>query len=140
MPLWRIYHPTNVYSDTDKQRFAADITEFYTGVGLPEFYVVVLFTGVEESSFYIGRRPVTDAVRIVVDHLARHLDDPARRRRTAERLNEIIAPYTRVRGLHYEFNVTESPRDQWMIGGLFPPDTGSEAERTWARENTPLPY
>lgn len=61
-------------ADTDKQRFAADITEFYTGLGLPEFYVVVLFTGVEESSFYIGRRPVTDAVRIVVDHLARHLD------------------------------------------------------------------
>ncbi|MGW7006993.1 tautomerase family protein [Streptomyces sp. NPDC054933] len=140
MPLWRIYHPANVYSDIDKQCFAAKITEFYTGFGLPEFYVVVLFTGVEESSFYVGGRPAADAVRIVVDHLARHLDDPLLRRRTAERLDAIMAPYTRDRGLHYEFNVTESPRDQWMIGGLFPPDTGSEAEKTWVRESKPLPY
>ncbi|KZM72015.1 tautomerase family protein [Nocardia terpenica] len=140
MPLWHIYHPADTYSEADKKNFARDITDFYTGFGLPAFYVVVVFDEVDESSFFVGGEQATDTVRIVVEHLARHLDDPALRKRSTERLNEIMAPYTRDRGLHWEFHTYESPRDLWMIAGLFPPGPGTEVEQTWARENKPLPY
>ena len=140
MPLWHIYHPANTYSDKDKQEFARDITALYTSFGLPEFYVVVLFREIEESSYFVGGAPARDTVRIVVEHLARHLDDPDMRRRSTLRLNAIMEPYTRDRGLHWEFHTYESPRDLWMIAGLFPPGAGSEAEKGWARSNKPVPY
>ncbi|WP_227997508.1 tautomerase family protein [Nocardia australiensis] len=140
MPLWHIYHPANTYSDKDKQDFAQDITDLYTKFGLPEFYVVVLFKEIEESSYFVGGKPANDTVRIVVEHLARHLDDPDLRKRSTEKLNSIMAPYTGDRGLHWEFHTYESPRDLWMIAGLFPPGPGTEAEQAWVRENKPVPY
>lgn len=140
MPLWHIYHPANTYSDKDKQDFAKDITELYTSFGLPAFYVVVLFKEIEESAFFVGGEPANDTVRIVVEHLARHLDDPDMRKRSTQKLDSIMVPYTRDRGLHWEFHTYESPRDLWMIAGLFPPGPGTEAESTWASENKPVPY
>ncbi|WP_040790722.1 tautomerase family protein [Nocardia paucivorans] len=140
MPLWHIYHPVNTYSDQDKKDFARDITEFYTGFGLPAFYVMVLFREVEENAFFVGGKPSGNTVRIVVEHLARHLEDPKLRKRSTERLNSIMVPYTGDRGLHWEFHTYESPRDLWMIAGQFPPGPGTEAEKVWARENAPLPY
>lgn len=140
MPLWHIYHPANTYSERDKQDFARDITELYTSFGLPAFYVVVLFVEVGESDFYVGGKPSRHTVRIVVEHLARHLDDPEMRRRSTDRLDSIMMPYTRDRGLHWEFHTYESPRDLWKIAGQFPPPAGSEAEKAWARENKPIPY
>ncbi|WP_225728166.1 MULTISPECIES: tautomerase family protein [unclassified Nocardia] len=140
MPLWHIYHPANVYSDSDKQAFARDITDLYTSFGLPAFYVVVLFQEIPESGFFVGGEQAGDTVRIVVEHLARHLDDPDMRRRSTDRLDSIMVPYTRDRGLHWEFHTNESPRDLWKIAGLWPPGAGTEAERAWAEANKPIPY
>ncbi|MBF6275477.1 4-oxalocrotonate tautomerase [Nocardia sp. 852002-20019_SCH5090214] len=140
MPLWHVHHPADTYSDADKQDFARDITALYASFGLPEFYVVVLFQEIEETSFFVGGKPSNNTVRIVVEHLARHLDDPQMRKRSTQRLNSIMEPYTGARGLHWEFHTYESPRDLWMIDGLFPPDAGSEAEKAWARANEPIPY
>ncbi|GEM30412.1 hypothetical protein NN3_14190 [Nocardia neocaledoniensis NBRC 108232] len=139
MPLWHIYHPANSYSDKDKEHFAQAITEIYTGVGLPAFYVVVLFKEIEQSSFYVGGAASEDTVRIVVEHLARHLDDPVMREKSTRRLNSVMEPFTRDRGLHWEFHTYESPRDLWMIAGQYPPLPGSEGERTWAAANEPVP-
>ncbi|MEU6562727.1 tautomerase family protein [Nocardia nova] len=139
MPLWHIYHPADTYSDQDKQDFARDITALYTRFGLPDFYVVVLFREIDESSIYVAGRPARDTVRIVVEHLARHLDDPDMRRRSTQALDAVMQPYTGGRGLHWEFHTYESPRDLWMIAGQFPPDAGSEAEQAWARAGKPLP-
>ncbi|MCM6775654.1 tautomerase family protein [Nocardia sp. CDC159] len=140
MPLWHVYHPIGAYSAADKQNFARDITGIYTAVGLPEFYAMVLFHEVDTHDFYVGGRPAGDAVRIVVEHLARHLDDPVRRRAMTERLDAVMRPYTRDRGLHWEFHIDETPRDLWMIAGLWPPDPGTDAEKAWAAANRPLPY
>ncbi|MEU6580271.1 tautomerase family protein [Nocardia sp. NPDC046763] len=139
MPLWHIYHPADTLTAEDKQNFAKDITAYYAHFGLPEFYAVVLFHEVPADSFYVGGVSIP-AVRITVDHLARQLDDPDLRKRMSERLHDLMAPYTHDRGLHLEFNITEVPRDTWMIGGLFPPPPGSHIERGWAEANKPMPY
>lgn len=139
MPLWQIYHPVGVFSDRDKQDFAADITKHYAGVGLPEFYVVVHFHELAQADFLVGGKPSANTVRIVVSHLARRIDDAPRRRRMTEFVNAITLPYTGDRGLHCEFHIEESARDLWMIDGLWPPEAGSDAEKAWAAANSPVP-
>jgi phenylpyruvate tautomerase PptA (4-oxalocrotonate tautomerase family) len=140
MPLWHVYHPADTYSAAQKQQFASDITDFYARVGLPKFYVVTLFHEVDEASFLIGGRPSKAAVRVVIEHIARHSNDPAIRRQTGDALTRLLAPHTTDRGLYYEFHIDETPRDLWMINGLWPPPSPSETEQLWARENRPVPY
>ncbi|GAA0395934.1 tautomerase family protein [Streptomyces luteireticuli] len=140
MPLWHVHHPVGTYSAQQKREFAADVTEFYAGFGLPKFYVVVLFHEVPESSFFVGGEPSASTVRIVVEHIARHTEEPDRRKRTGEVLSRLLAPHTSDRGLSYEFHIDETPRDLWRIDGMEPPPSFSEAERLWARENRPVPY
>ncbi|MBD0695730.1 tautomerase family protein [Streptomyces sp. CBMA123] len=140
MPLWHVYHPRDTYSPEQKQRMAADITGIYTRFGLPEFYVMTLFHEIGADAFHVGTRPTQNAVRIVVEHIARHTEEPDLRRRTREALAAVLAPHTTERGLYCEFHIDETPRDLWMMDGISPPPTGSEAEQLWARENRPLPY
>ncbi|GAA2310248.1 tautomerase family protein [Nonomuraea roseoviolacea subsp. roseoviolacea] len=140
MPLWHIHHPAGAYSEQQKRELAEDVTEFYARHGLPRFYVVTLFHEIPRASFLVGGEPSDDTVRIVVEHIARHAEDPGLRERMSEALSRLLAPHTLDRGLHCEFHVDETPRDLWMIDGLWPPPTGTEAERRWARENRPVPY
>ncbi|AJE81842.1 hypothetical protein SLNWT_1466 [Streptomyces albus] len=140
MPLWHFHHPPGAWSAEDRKKLAGEVTALYTRFGLPPFYVVALFHPVEESSFLVGGEPAGNTVRVVVEHIARHSDDPEFRRRTCEAISGILDPYTRERGLSYEFHIDETPRDLWRIDGLAPPPTRSEAERLWFRENRPVPY
>ncbi|MEC3956917.1 tautomerase family protein [Nocardia sp. CDC153] len=140
MPLWHIYHPAEVYTEQDKQDLAAEITEIYTRVGLPAFYVVVQFHEMPASTMFVSGKPATDTVRVVVKHLARHLDDPERRKRMTEYIDGVLRPYTGDRGLHWEFHIEDTPRDQWMIAGFWPPAAGSDAEKAWAQANRAMPY
>ena len=140
MPLWQIHHPSGAYTPDDKQRFAADITGFYTQFGLPRFYVVVLFHELPEDSCFVGGEPAGKAVRITIEHIARHSQSPESRRRTGDALSGLIDPYTRDRGYYVEFHIDETPQDLWMIDGIWPPPARSAAEKLWARENRPIPY
>ncbi|MEV7929970.1 MULTISPECIES: tautomerase family protein [unclassified Kitasatospora] len=140
MPLWHVYHPPGTYTPGQKQQLAADITGFYTRFGLPKFYVMTLFHEIGADSFHVGDQPAHDAVRIVVEHIARHTEDPDLRKRTREALAALLAPHTTGRGLYCEFHIDETPRDLWMINGIAPPPSQSEAEQLWARENRPIPY
>ncbi|CCF33378.1 hypothetical protein CH063_05583 [Colletotrichum higginsianum] len=52
MPLWIIYHPEGTFEDdASKEAFSADITKFYTTIGLPAFYVVANFISCPQGAF-----------------------------------------------------------------------------------------
>ena len=140
MPLWQVYHPVGAYSEEQKRGFAEDVTQFYARFGLPKFYVVTLFHEVPRASFLVGGVPSDDTVRVVIEHIARHAEDSGLRERMSEALGRLLAAHTGDRGLHCEFHIDETPRDQWMIDGLRPPPTGSKAEQLWAQDNRPVPY
>jgi phenylpyruvate tautomerase PptA (4-oxalocrotonate tautomerase family) len=140
MPLWSIYHPPGVYSARDKRDFATAITSVYTAIGLPKFYVVVNFHEVDPESLLLGGEPASSTVRIVIEHIARHTEAPEARHRIAATISKVIAPYTTDHGLHTEFHIDETPRDLWMINGLWPPPAGSTTEKLWAEQNRPVPY
>ena len=73
MPMWIIACPPDAYADAEKQAFADRITDLYAGVGLPRFYVTVLFQELPKESFFIGGQPSSDFIRIWIDQIARSL-------------------------------------------------------------------
>ena len=140
MPLWSVHHPPRTYSAQDKRDLAEAATGYYERVGLPRFYVVVLFHEFDPESFLVGGEPTGSTVRIVIEHIARHSSSPESRRRIGETIDSVVAPFTTERGLDVEFHVDETPRDLWMINGLWPPPSGSDAEQRWVEQNRPVPY
>ncbi|MFC9894791.1 tautomerase family protein [Nocardia sp. NPDC127579] len=141
MPLWTIHHTPAVFTADDKHQLAARIADHYEKVGLPRFYVVTLFQETRPEDCYVGGEPTRAGVRVVIDHIARHNPDQESRRRTAQWIKGILGPHLEQHtGLHWEFHVDETSADLWMINGIVPPPGGSEAERTWARENATSVY
>ncbi|TPX30177.1 hypothetical protein SmJEL517_g06199 [Synchytrium microbalum] len=141
MPLHQIYHPVDAYSDKDKIEIAERITKMYTSIGLPPFYVVVLFHAVPSSSFYVGGRQTNKFIRVHTQHLARAFNgDSERKRKSMEYLDVALKPYTQDRGYDWETHVTEVDRELWRENGLVPPLPGTEAEKVWVKENRAVPY
>lgn len=141
MPLWNIHHTPEVFTPSEKEDLAAAITDRYAAIGLPRFYVVVLFHEVAPQNFFIGGANATTAVRIAIDHIARHASDSAHRARIAEWVRATVAPsLARHPDLQWEFHVDDTSEEMWMINGLIPPPAQSEAERSWAEENRAAAY
>jgi phenylpyruvate tautomerase PptA (4-oxalocrotonate tautomerase family) len=140
MPLWNVYHPVGAYSEQEKRAFADRVTSLYAARGLPRFYVVTLFHEVDRGSFCIGGEPADDCVRVAIDHFARHYADAASKDSARKRIGAVIQTFAAGKGLRWEFHVDETPRELWMIDGLVPPPSGSDAEKMWAEENRPIPY
>ena len=87
MPLWQIYHPVGAFdSESSKQAFVDDITAFYTGLGLPPFYVITQFFLLQPSDFYYGgkQNSKNPFVRIVVNHIASTVPKRCGRRRLCQ--------------------------------------------------------
>jgi phenylpyruvate tautomerase PptA (4-oxalocrotonate tautomerase family) len=140
MPLWHVYHPVGAYTEQEKREFADRVTHLYETIGLPRFYVVTLFHKVDRGSFYVGGEPVDDVVRVVVEHIARRIENPEMRAAARQRVGDTIRPFVAGKGLRWEFHIDETAADLWMIEGLTPPPAGSDAEKLWAKENRAVPY
>ena len=130
MPLWTIHHTPGIFTDDEKRDLATRITDHYEQIGLPRFYVVVLFNETRPDDLYVGGEPTPVGVRVVIDHIARHLPDKAARQRSTQWIKGILQPHLNKHdGLHWEFHVDETSEDLWMINGLVPPPGRSEAEK-----------
>ncbi|GBG37413.1 tautomerase family protein [Mycobacterium montefiorense] len=140
MPLWHIYTPVGAYSAEDKKAMSAALMSVYVDAGLPKFYVNVLFHEVAEENFYIGAEPRNNFVRLVAEHIARHLPTTEHRRHAMALFEAQIAPFVRDRGYDWEMHVDETLFDFWQVQGLVPPLAESEGEKQWVRENRPVPH
>jgi phenylpyruvate tautomerase PptA (4-oxalocrotonate tautomerase family) len=141
MPYWEIFTPENAYTEEDKQQLSADLTKVYVDfVDLPEFYVVIRFQEMPENTMYVGGQPKNNFVRIVVDHIARQMDDPEFRKLAMSVFEATIAPYVRDRGYDWEIHIDETAIDLWRVQGLMAPPENSDMEKLWAKENRPIPY
>ena len=72
MPLWQIFSNPSTFTPDQKRALVESITPMYTKIGLPAFYVNVIFIPVESDCFYVGNQQVTKMVRIVIEHIAVH--------------------------------------------------------------------
>lgn len=142
MPFWQIFAPEDAYSDEDKQALAESITSMYTDfVNLPKFYVVVNFHSQPANSVYVGGKPANNFVRILVDHIARRIENqPDLQALCMQIIESKIEPWVRDRGYDWEVHVDETPPGLWRTQGLVPPAAGSDGERLWAEENRAVPW
>jgi phenylpyruvate tautomerase PptA (4-oxalocrotonate tautomerase family) len=142
MPLWTIYHSPDLFADDERRKLANDITDYYADkVGLPRFYVMVVFRSVPAGDFYVGGEPATRAVRVTIDHIARRAPDSATRRLMAQHISRLLAPAMEQHAdAHWEFHIDETSEELWMINGLVPPPPRSSAEQMWAAANAASPY
>jgi phenylpyruvate tautomerase PptA (4-oxalocrotonate tautomerase family) len=140
MPLWKIHHPADAYSDADKKEFAETITGIYTQIPIPAFYVVTIFEEVTGNNVYVGGRAHERFVRIQVDQMARTLPGPVIREWWVHMLDEKIRPFVGDRGYDWELTCSELPADLWSLQGIVPPPFSSVAEKRWVRENKALAY
>ena len=46
-------------------------------------------------------------------------------------VDDVLNPIFKGKGWHWEYFVTESPRDLWKINGFVPPLPEEEGERVW---------
>lgn len=74
-------------------------------------------------------------MRIVVEHIALKMEDPARRIQNREAIARLVAPHTTERNLYCEFHIDETPRDLWMIDGIAPPLQERGRKALGARES-----
>ncbi|BDA43043.1 hypothetical protein COCOBI_04-0530 [Coccomyxa sp. Obi] len=139
MPLHLIYSAKGVFSPSDKEAIAQNITNIY-GVTLPKFYVVVVFVDVDEDSIYVGGKPNSRFVRLVTQHLAREKTDPERAEMVVNKIQNALAPYVHDRGLDWETHVEWMDREGWRENGLRPPMPETEAEKLWKELDKPVPY
>jgi phenylpyruvate tautomerase PptA (4-oxalocrotonate tautomerase family) len=140
MPLWHIYAPVGAYRAENKKALATALTRVYLPAGLPKFYVNVLFHEIAEEDFFVGAEPRNNYVRLVGEHIARHLPTTELRRRSLQRIEAEIAPFVRDRGYDWEIHIDETPFAFWQVQGLVPPTPKSRGEKLWRRENRPVRY
>lgn len=146
MPLWQIYHPVGTFEDdTSKQAFAKTITQMYTNVGLPSFYVVVHFHKQDPGTTFVGGISDTSNkppfIRMVITHIAIHLpDEDAMYLRSTSKIDQVIKPHVADKGYDFEYHVDQTDRRLWKINSLIPPPHKSDAEKLWVKENRPVMY
>jgi phenylpyruvate tautomerase PptA (4-oxalocrotonate tautomerase family) len=141
MPLWKIFHGPDVFTAEQKEALANEVTRLYVSIGLPAFYVNVLFFAVPEESFYVGGKKVAKSVRISIEQIARKVPlDEDFIRQWLQKIDEALAPHIKERGFDWEYNIQESSRALWKINGIEPPPTGSDEELKWAVGNRPSGY
>jgi hypothetical protein len=147
MPLWRIYHPTSVFTtDESRAALASDITAIYKPIGLPEFYVVVTFVPLPLSHILVGGKPRIEGtekpfVRITIEHIAVNMEgDQSKHKSIKERIDKALQPHIESKGYDWEYHVAETDRDLWKINGFDPPMWKSDGEKIWFKENKPVPY
>lgn len=77
----------------------------------------------------------------MIEQIARHLpSDVASKSSWLMKVEDALKPFIADQGLDWELHIVETERDLWRIHGIEPPLLGTEAERSWARKNRPVPF
>ncbi|KAK6615323.1 hypothetical protein ACHAPC_000410 [Botrytis cinerea] len=142
MPLWIIHHPKHVFDDENsKKSLSQDITKLYTDVGLPAFYVVIVFTEVSDVNMYVGGdQATTPFIRISIDHIAVHMEGPKVHVEWTSKVDGALKPHIEDKGYNWEYHIDETERRLWKINGMYAPPFGSQAEKEWVAANKALPW
>lgn len=138
MPLWDIVTSANALTKEDKQTIVDGITKIYTKVGLPAFYVVIRFSERSTGDLFVGGKYHPSHVVLQVYHLARNFASDEQKTGFLERVDKVLNPVMKGRGLDWEYTISESPRELWKSNGLVPPMPGTEMEKEWVRQNRPV--
>ncbi|EED14410.1 conserved hypothetical protein [Talaromyces stipitatus ATCC 10500] len=124
MPYWKIYHGLDTLEPSDKTTLSKSITEYYTSLGLPAFYVNIFYFPLPEQEFYVGGVPQGKKISIEITHIAKQIDPTIQKfsKYFKNSIDKILRPYTIDRGVQVEFCVVQVPPQLWRINGIDPPE------------------
>ncbi|TVY82857.1 hypothetical protein LSUE1_G002908 [Lachnellula suecica] len=137
MPRWNIKHTPRLFSDEEKEATSKKITEIYVQVGLPAFYVQVIFEELPHKALFVGGKEHTKFASIEVLHIARNFQHATQKKAFLNMVDSILNPLFEKKGIDWEYFVGESDRDLWKINGIYPPESGSALEKKWIDTNRP---
>ncbi|KFG85427.1 hypothetical protein MANI_005062 [Metarhizium anisopliae] len=150
MPYWNIYHPDDVLrDDAEKDAIAKAITEIYTAIPLPAFYVGVFFFPTPRNEIYRGGQPQASSsaqeptfIHVRFTHIARQFPpgESEKKDKFLDRVTEILKPFTIDKGWYLELTGEEGDRSLLRVQGMRMPPPGSEDEKRWVAENAAVPY
>ena len=141
MPRWNIYTLEGTLARKDKDTLAEQITALYVSLGIPAFWVNVFFHEMPVSRFYSGGKAEHNSVFFHIDHAARNFETQPEEVRLGfiKKVNEIAGPILG-KGLKWEYNIYDHPRDNWRINGMIPPMDHPEALKEWVAKDEPVVY
>ncbi|KIW18499.1 hypothetical protein PV08_02787 [Exophiala spinifera] len=147
MPLWRIFSHPQTFTLDQRKTLAKKVTDLYVSIGLPAFYVNVIFIDVDEKATFVGGEQKSNFVRIAIEQIARTMasqeTEQGRQQRKGwmDKINDTLKESIIDRGeLDWEMHIYETPRDLWRVQGMDAPPAFSEAEKEWKEKNKPVPY
>jgi phenylpyruvate tautomerase PptA (4-oxalocrotonate tautomerase family) len=138
MPLWIFSHTRDTFTNEDKQDLVDQITRLYTRIGLPAFYVNVQFFELSSHDIFVGGVSPPMFTTLSIYHVARSMQDAETRDKFLGKVDSILNPRFKSKGIGWEYFVQEAPRELWKINGISPPPTGSELENIWLKQNRPV--
>ncbi|CAK1363962.1 hypothetical protein CB0940_04061 [Cercospora beticola] len=141
MPHWRIFHPPDVFQDAhSKQSLAEAITNLYSDLGFPPFYVVVTFLPTPDENQFVGgqvsRLRGRPFIRLNIAHIHVNMPkDPKVHQDWTAKMDKALKPHIEDKGFSWEYHVEETERLLWKIDGVYAPEFRSEDEKVWMKEN-----
>jgi phenylpyruvate tautomerase PptA (4-oxalocrotonate tautomerase family) len=140
MPLLQFYHAPGAFSAADKKAIAEGMVNTVYA-HLPSFYVNVHFITIDPENHYIGGISRDNYVRIVIEHIASHLDPKKRDPEPVKNaIDAVIKPYVGDRGLDWEYGVLFGEQHLWRINGINPPlIDDKEVLAEWAAAGKAIP-
>ncbi|KAF2663001.1 hypothetical protein K491DRAFT_672819 [Lophiostoma macrostomum CBS 122681] len=137
MPLWNIYHTESAFQDEDSRKaLSKAITDMYVNnVGLPPFYVVVVFEPFPKGKLYVGGdHPKKPFVRITIAHIAKVTEEKDYPKLTSG-LDKVLEPHIAAKGYDWEYHIDHTPLKLWKVNGVYAPEFGSSEMELWKLHN-----
>jgi phenylpyruvate tautomerase PptA (4-oxalocrotonate tautomerase family) len=140
MPRWTIHLLAGSISPEEKDCIAESVTEVYTKMGIPAFWVNVFFHEHSLRGFYSGGKAQHSSIFFHIDHAARPFKSEEERLGFLDSIDAIMRPVLESKCFKWEFNVYDHPRENWRINGMIPPMDNPEVLQQWFEKNEPIPY
>lgn len=137
MPRWLFQHTKDAFTLEDKEKLARGMSSIYTTFGLPAFFAHVQFVELGSDDFWSGGvQPDHPSTTISIYHAAANIRNPPEGQAFLKALDDVVRPVLKPKGIRWESNVYETPRDLWRLQGMAVPDFDSEMLGRWIKNNT----
>lgn len=140
MPRWTIHSVAGALSPSEKDQIAKQVTDLYTSLGLPAFFINVFFHEHSVGNFYCGGKAQHNSIFFHIDHAARNFETEEVRSAFIAKVNSIMQPILGEKKKKWEYNIYEHPRDNWRINGMVPPIDHPEILKKWVEKDEAVPW
>ncbi|CAG9982951.1 unnamed protein product [Clonostachys byssicola] len=136
MPRWVFNYTKGALTRDDKEKLAKGMSKIYTTFGLPAFLAHVQFFELEPDDFWSGGETSHPSTTITIYHAAANIRTKDEGEHFLKALDDVVRPVLKPKDIRWESNIYETPRDNWRLQGMAPPDFGTAMNDKWIAENT----